>query len=218
MGYYFHNTNIIQVVENTCSNFGFFYIFKVKGEERRTKMKKLVFLIVTIILIACNDNTNEENKLTQADIDRYTGYAIIDSISQLYNINLAGKSVGGQNLTTTCPSGGNVTITGSTGYSQSNGITTVDLIFQMTDCQTSRHTQNNIDISLILSGNVTFKGSFNSSTGYNATNHQSDSLKISASIKVQGFKPENVNDTCKFSATTTNNTVSGYICGRQFSY
>ncbi len=181
-------------------------------------MKKLFFVLMVILVVACSDLTDKENKLSQSDIDRYTGYAIIDSVSQIYNINFAGKPVGSQNLTTTCPNGGNVTITGSTGYSQNNGITTVDLMFQMTNCQTSKRTQNNLDLAVTLSGNISFKGSFNSSTDYNATNNQSDSLKISALINAPGFKPENVDETCKFSATVSNNTVSGYICERKFSY
>ncbi|MCX7957569.1 MAG: hypothetical protein N3B13_00785 [Deltaproteobacteria bacterium] len=88
----------------------------------------------------------------------------------------------------------------------------------MSDCQTSKHSQNNIDSSLKLRGTIVFKGSFNSSTGYNATNFQSDSLSISAKIRVSGYKEENVDETCKFTTTISDSTVSGTICERKFSY
>ncbi|MCX7959264.1 MAG: hypothetical protein N3B13_09480, partial [Deltaproteobacteria bacterium] len=128
-------------------------------------MKVFYFFLLLIFLSSCSDLTDSNNKLSQSEIDRYTGYAIIDAVTQLYNINFAGKPAGGQNLTTTCPDGGNVTITGSTGYSQNNNITTVDLSLKMSECQTSKHSQNNTDSSLKLTGTIIFKGSFNSSTG-----------------------------------------------------
>jgi hypothetical protein len=181
-------------------------------------MKSSNLIMLLFFLLSCSDSGNSEKTLSQSDIDRYTGFAIVDTASQIYNINFAGKPVGAQNLTTTCPQGGEVIITGSTGYSQNNGITTVDLILNMKDCKSSRHTTNGIDTTITLTGIMTFKGSFDSSRGYNATTHQSDSLKISGAISVTGFKTATVDETCPFTASINNETVSGYICSRQFSY
>lgn len=184
------------------------------------KLFSLSILFASLCLLSsCSDLTDTGDKtLNQSSIDKYTGYAIIDAVSQIYNINFAGKPVGGQNITTTCPQGGEVTITGSTGYSQNNGITTVDLSLAMKDCKSSKHTSDGVDTAFTLTGTITFKGSFNSSTNYNATTHQSDSLKIVGNISVPNFKSAPVDETCKFTATITDNTVSGNICSRQFSY
>ncbi len=186
-------------------------------------MKRLVSILsvlffILLFLLSCSDTSNSDSEISQSDKDMYTGYAIIDSIAQIYNINFAGKPVGSINTNTTCPIGGNVVITGSTGYSQNNGITTVDLSFVMTDCKTQKHTENNIDISTSLTGTITWKGSFDSSRDYDATNYQSESLKIQASIKVPNHKETIIDETCKFAATITNKTVSGSICSRSFSY
>lgn len=181
------------------------------------KMFSILFLVL-LVLFGCGDLTDSEKTLSQATIDRYTGYAIIDAVAQLYNINFAGKPVGGQNITTTCPQGGDVTITGNTGYSSNNGISTVDLTFNMNNCKSSKHDENGVDTIFTFTGIITFKGSFNSSTNYNATNYQSDSLKMSGTIDVPKYKTANVDESCKFTASITNSTVSGSICSRAFSY
>ncbi|MGB9599862.1 MAG: hypothetical protein ACP5QK_13085 [Myxococcota bacterium] len=177
-----------------------------------------LLLIVFVIGIGCSDITGSDSTLNQEMIDRYTGYAIIDAVSQLYNINFAGRPVGSHNITTTCPQGGDVTITGNVGYAQNNDITTVDLTFNMTNCKSSKHTENGVDTIFTLTGIITFKGSFNSSTNYNATTHQSDSLKITGTIKVPNYKIAEVDESCNFSASITNSTVSGSVCSRTFSY
>ena len=187
-------------------------------------MKSSNLIMLLFFLLSCSDSGNSEKTMSQSDIDMNTGFAIVDTASQIYNINFAGKPVGAQNLTTTCPQGGEVTITGSTGYSQNNNITTVDLTLNMKDCKSSRRYTNGInatsvtDVGFILTGIMTFKGSFDSSRGYNATTYQSDSLKISGTISSTGYKTVIIDETCPFTASINNETVSGYICSRQFSY
>lgn len=184
-------------------------------------MKRSIMpFFITIILASCSDphDSNPDDNISQTEKDRYIGYTIIDTVSQIYNINLAGRPTGAQNITTTCPIGGNVAITGTTGYAQNNGITTVDLIFTMTGCNSQRHLSNNIDTSVILNGTITFKGSFNTATNYNATNYQSESLKIKGTIKSSDGEEATIDESCKFAATITNDTVSGTICSRSFSY
>ena len=193
-------------------------------------MKSSNLIMLLFFLLSCSDSGNSEKTMSQSDIDMNTGFAIVDTASQIYNINFAGKPVGAQNLTTACPQGGEVTITGSTGYSQNNNITTVDLTLNMKDCKSSIRYTNGInatsvtDVDFILTGIMTFKGSFDSSGCYKDTTYHSDSLKISGTISSTGYKTVNIDEICPFTASVTVNndscvrTVSGYICSRQISY
>lgn len=178
----------------------------------------LIFSIILIVTLACGDYSKNTNKLSQKDIDKYTGYAIVDAIAQIYNINLAGKPTGGVNLEANCPMGGGVKITGNVGFSQNNGITTVDLTFVMTDCKSNKHTENNIDTSFTFTGTIVWKGSFDSSREYNATNYQAEQLKMQGTIDLTNYEKTVVDQTCKIYVTVTNTTVSGTICNREFSY
>lgn len=180
-------------------------------------MKRLIVILI-LLISACLDSSDNERTLKQEEIDNYTAYMIMETLSQIQNINLAGRPVGSVNMETSCPNKGSVTITGSTGYSQSTDITTVDLTFQLKECEASKHTADNSDLYAMLTGLITLKGSFRKSDGYDATNYQSESLDISMSISVTGYKTAEVKETCRFTSTVTNNTVSGTICGRNFSY
>jgi hypothetical protein len=99
--------------------------------------------------------------------------------NDIYNQNLAGHPVGGQNITVSGPMGGTVIITGSTGYSSNNGITTTDLVFSMNLIQYSTNVSG-FETQITLTGAATYTGSFSSS--YTSVNHQSNNLHVTGSV------------------------------------
>ena len=135
-----------------------------------------------ILIMLTNSCTKDENTTTTISDDNFykqVGYSLVMCYKDIYNQNLAGHPVGVQNLTANGPMGGTVIITGSTGYSSNNGITTTDLIFAMTSIKYVTNVSG-FETEIILTGPTTYTGSFSDS--YTSLNHQSNNLNISGSV------------------------------------
>jgi hypothetical protein len=143
----------------------------------------------------------------QGCLDDGTGYGIIETLRFLYNANLAGRPVGTQNVSASCPLGGGAVITGTTSFDSFNGITGVNLTFSASSC---RHSDGSI-FDLTLTGAVNQSGTFsNIST---ALSYSSTALAISGSVY-----GEIVVETCSLSIARSDSSVTGVLCGRSFSY
>jgi hypothetical protein len=175
--------------------------------------------------LTCLQGTHQEgnacvpNTLSQAVADSDTLWMLINDLANFYNQNLAGRPVGNQNVTANCIGGGTVTITGSDGYDSTHGITTSNLIYTMSACQTTQaSSSSNLTVTLTLNGIIRENGSWNGSTYKSAAYSSTGNLGMNGTISATGFAPATVNQSCSvgFSHTisSSSNTVSGTICGR----
>ncbi len=134
-----------------------------------------------IFVMLTSSCKKDETTSTISDDNFYkqVGYALVMCYNDIYNQNLAGHSVGNQNLTANGPMGGTVIITGTTGYSSNNGITTTDLTFNMTSIKYVTNVSG-FATEITLTGAATYTGSF--SGDYTSLNHQSDNIHITGSV------------------------------------
>ena len=185
--------------------------------------KKSRFLIYPLMIMgmllmlanSCGPDKTVTVPITISDDNFYSsiGYSLVKCYNDIYNQNLAGHTVGGHNITVNGPMGGTVIITGTTGYSSNNGITTTDLIFSMTSVKYVTNASG-FETEITLTGATTCTGSFSSS--YTSLNHQSNNLHISGSVthndivrKIDRTGIVSINRlTSSISATIFGNTVS----------
>lgn len=175
------------------------------------------FILMGLILLISNSCKKDDNNSTTAISDdnyyKQIGYSLVMCYNDIYNQNLAGHPVGSQNITVNGPMGGTVIITGSTGYSSNNNITTTDLIFSMTSIKYVTNASG-FETEITLTGATTYTGSFSDS--YTSVNHQSDNLYISGSVthndiirKIDMTGVVSINRlTSSITATIFGNTVS----------
>lgn len=143
-----------------------------------------VLALLSVVVAACVDTTNDANDpspsttstCTQSCQDNVVGYALDETLWLLWNENLAGRPSGSQDIAAVCPLRGSARITGTTGVA-TNGINTVKLTFELSDCSHS-----NTSYSLSFSGTVTWSGTF-SSDNPNAITFQSSALTIAGTIR-----------------------------------
>lgn len=195
-----------------------------------SKMKLLVSLFCAVMIstgiAGCGSSGSSSSdsapstpsNFSQTLLDSDLVWAVNGGMNQIYNDNLAGHLVGNQNLTASCPLGGTVHITGTTGTTSNTGITTVDLTYDMTECKVTRTSSSGASVSLTLTGSMAYTGSFNSATNFKSENFQSQSLTMAGTAHRTGYNDATVNNAnCSYSGATTSSgtggTISGSICG-----
>ena len=150
---------------------------------------------------------------SQTTLDSDLVWAVNGGMGQIYNDNLAGRTVGSHTIDASCPLGGTVHITGTTGTTANTGITTVNLTYDMTGCRITR-TAGGTSVSLTLTGSLAHTGSFNSATNFKSENYQSQSMTMTGTAHRTGYIDATVNNAnCSYSGASTSSTVSGSICG-----
>jgi hypothetical protein len=142
---------------------------------------QIVLMSFLILFSFSCEKDDEDKKGTIGDENFYSqlGYALVKCYTDIYNQNLAGHLVGAQNITANGPMGGTVIITGVTGYSTGNDITTTDLVFTMTSIQYTNSSSGYLT-DITLNGATTYTGSF--SDDYTSVNHQSENMHINGSV------------------------------------
>jgi len=168
-----------------------------------------------LLALACSGKTTsgtndgDGGPCDQACMDTHTGVALVQLVDQIYNGSINGKPVGNQSLTAPCPNGGNAVVTGSTAYDMTNMITSVNLTYVMSGCETT----DNGD-TLTFAGTVTEVGTFDSASE-ETLQFSSNALQFSGTVSgtavdVPGC-PVQASDTW-----TSNPQIAGSICGRSF--
>jgi hypothetical protein len=126
--------------------------------------------------------------------------------------NIAGRSTGTHDITSNCPLGGTVHITGTTMVN--NGIDVADLTFDFTDCANSESVY-----SLTFTGSVTMQGSFEATTGYAALSFSSTSLETTGNVDY--YDQPTINETCDLACAQDGTgdawRLNGKLCGRSFN-
>ena len=181
-------------------------------------MKKYIFLILLAALsspfyFACNEPTPTTPTpptytCDQECQDGHVAYGFVDCFWFIWNQHIAGQPSGQKDLTVNGPHGGTIHIYGTTAVSN-NGINTVHLTYDMTNCKSMNQHYN-----LTFTGSMSCDGTFSSS--YTAMGYTCDSLIYSGTVcektntQVSGF--------CPVTIAEETNGLSGTICGRSFAY
>ena len=179
----------------------------------------VMFGTVLMLTNSCaKDATTEPVAVSDQIYYEQIGNALVKCYTDIYNQNLAGKSTGTQNITTTGPLGGAVIITGTTSYDNTHGITTTNLTFAMTNVQyaytaSSASGNTTATTQITITGTTTYYGSF--SETYTSLNHQSQNLHIVGSVTYAGtLRPVDltgqvtINRSSKITVSILGNTVS----------
>ena len=184
--------------------------------KKKTKHLILPFIIMGILMVTNSCTKDEETPSTISDDNFYkqVGYSLVMCYNDIYNQNLAGHPVGNQNITANGPMGGTVIITGSTGISINNGITTTDLVFSMNSIKYVTNVSG-FETEITLTSATTYTGSFSDS--YTSLNHQSDKLHISGSV-TQNEIVRKIDMTGKVSINRLTSSVTANIFGNTVSW
>jgi len=182
-------------------------------------MKRIVvFWLLSLILGFTLINCSEEESTTEPTApacdqgckDEYTAYGLVNVFWFIWNQNIAGQPVGAKDFTVAGPQGGTVHVTGTTDHSISTGVNTLHLVFQFSNCEGMNDKYN-----LIFNGTMTADGTF--SLIHEAITYSSAMLSYSGTVGKDDWVTE-VDDNCSININDTMTSVSGTICGRDFSY
>lgn len=175
------------------------------------------------ILCACSSASSGDSSGSGAAVtcdqncqDERVSYGLDDALWLIWNQNLAGQPSGSQNLTASCPLGGTVQITGTTGVA-TNGINTVHLTLVLLDCQSAKSSY-----SLGFTGTVSFDGSFSDNSA-NSISFKSDGVTYVGSvtygelIEVEATCAVSLTDTFDGTLSNQGTWLNGQLCGRPVS-
>jgi hypothetical protein len=145
--------------------------------------------------------------------DYLVAHGVNNTVWFLWNQLVAGRPSGSKDTTGTCPLGGSVHLTGTTGVSD-NGINTADVTFAFQGCSNSDEVY-----SLTFTGEVAMEGSFRSGSDFMAMTFISPSLDASGTLDF--YDDPEISETCEVtfaqSGTGETGTLVGRVCGRQFN-
>jgi hypothetical protein len=120
------------------------------------------------------------------------------------------------NVVASGPFGGTVHITGTTTYDQGNGIETVHLQYDMSNCRvSSTSSSSDLNVDLTLNGVISEDGSWSAS--YVSLSYNSPSLRLDGSAE-RGSRQRDVNDVTPFKANRTSSGTSAELFGFKVSW
>jgi len=162
--------------------------------KTREKIRPFAIMAMFCMLLIASSCSKDESAtpatISDENFYKMVGNALINCYVDIYNQNLAGATTGEQNITSAGPLGGSVTITGTTSYDNTHGITGTDLVFTMTGVKYTYsfidNNGNNWTTQVTLSGATTYSGTF--SNNYTSVNNQSDNLLINGIVSNEGIK------------------------------
>jgi hypothetical protein len=143
-------------------------------------------------------------------------WGVMTGLVDIYNQNIAGTPTGSVDITASGPFGGTVHITGTTSYDSGNGIETVHLLYDMSNCQiSSTSSSSNLNVDLTLNGTISEDGTWSSS--YVSLSYDSPALQMDGSSQ-RGSKQREVNNTTSFKANRTSSGTSAELFGFKVSW
>jgi hypothetical protein len=176
------------------------------------KVTRVLVSIVPLLFTDCetaveSTDAGGTSSCEQSCQDFNSALAISRTIDFIYDQNLAGKPVGRHDLPISCPTGGNVHITGTTEFDSSHDLTTMHLVFDMASC---RSVGSNYDVT--MTGKLSADGTFG--TNQTALTYTGTMLGLSGTA---GGGIAKLADSCDVSITRKVGSESGALCGRTFS-
>ena len=105
-------------------------------DRGRWMARPLTVLVAAALLLLPNLScTRPQSRYSDESFYEDVAWGIITGLVDIFNQNLAGTPTGTIDMTAAGPFGGTVHITGTTSYNQGNGIETVHLKYDMSNCQ-----------------------------------------------------------------------------------
>jgi hypothetical protein len=185
---------------------------------RREWMARLfVALVALSVLVLPNIScTKDRNKYDDELFYKDIAWGIMTGLVDIYNQNVAGTPAGAIDITANGPFGGSVHITGTTSHDQVNGIQTVHLRYDMSDCRvSSTSSPSDLNVDLTLNGVISEDGTWSSS--YTSLSYDSDALNIDG-VSQRGTREREVNDMTTFKANRTSSGTSAELFGLTVSW
>lgn len=170
----------------------------------------------TLILVAV------AGPYTQLEIDNDSMYAVVSTMSTLYNQLIVGQPGGAQNRTGNCSTSGSVNITGTAG--SSSGTTTLNLNYAFTNCRGTISAGSALGLSR-LTVDLTLNGTINESGTY--TSSSTNLVLSGTNVAISGTSTNtgqiinnsvSITQTCSLTINRPGGGVNGSICGRAFGY
>jgi hypothetical protein len=186
----------------------------MKTKTRILMLPIIVLGILAVLNSSCKKDDENPDSINDDMFFKQLGYSLVMCYTDIYNQNLAGHTTGAQNLSVNGPMGGTVTITGTTGHSSSNNITTTDLLFMMTSVNYTS-SSNGYLTEITLSGPATYTGSFSGS--YVSLNHQSENLFMVGTVTYEGTS-RNIQMTGEVSINRLSSSVAANIFGNTVAW
>ena len=172
----------------------------------------LAMAFLVLLTVSCKHEAKYADELFYKDV----AWGLMTGLSDIYNQNLAGTPSGAVDITANGPFGGTVHITGNTSYSESNGIQTVHLLYDMSGCRiSSTYSSSDLNVDLTLNGVISEDGSW--SPTYVSVAYASDSLHVNGT-STRGTKDRTVNETTTFVANRTSSGISAELFGFNVSW
>ncbi len=154
----------------------------------------------------------------QVHRDRIVTWALLGEIDELFNQNLSGQPAGPQDITSDCPLGGSVHITGD--LTTADGAR-CDLLFDLTDCKFERSSASLLSADLTLTGQVNLQRNLTGADSFGNVDFTATGLKIRGDIASTPDQAS-VSHDCDLSATISDSAtvgaVAGELCNRPVSW
>ena len=143
-------------------------------------------------------------------------WGVMTGLVDIYNQDVAGTPTGPVDKVANGPFGGTVHITGTTSFDQGNGIETVHLQYDMSNCRiSSTSSSSNLNVDLTLNGVISEDGTWSSS--YVSLSYNSPSLDADG-FSQKGSKQRDVNGMTTFKANRTTSGTSAELFGFKVSW
>jgi hypothetical protein len=173
-------------------------------------------LAIPILLLLNTSCTKHEVEYADELFYKDIAWGIMTGLGDIFNQNIAGTPAGAVDITADGPFGGTVHITGTTSYSQSTGVQTVHLQYDMSDCRvSSTSSSSGLNVDLALNGVISENGSWSST--YVSVSYNSDALSVDG-VSTRGTKVREVNDVTTFKANRTSSGISAELFGFKVSW
>lgn len=164
------------------------------------KAAKSYIAVCLLLLLTITGCKETETVISDNDFYENISRALVDCYISIYNQNVAGYPEGAVDKTVNGPLGGTVHITGN--VTSGGGTTSTDLLLSLTNVSYV-YAYGYWSISLVLTGDVTYNGSFSGS--YVSVNHQSSNLNMQGTVQYK----QTTRSVANLGAVSINRTTSG---------
>ncbi len=185
--------------------------------SRRSRVWRFSAAVLALLVFSLTDmSCTKSSRYSDESFYEDVAWGIMTGLVDIYNQNIAGTPTGPVDLIASGPFGGTVHITGTTSYDQGNGIETVHLQYDMSNCQiSSTSSSSNLNVDLTLNGIISEDGTWSST--YVSLSYHSPALRLDGSSQ-RGSKQRDVSDATEFKANRTSSGTSAELFGFKVSW
>lgn len=181
----------------------------------RHRLLILVPVFVSAWVAGCGSTSSETpaTACDQACVDSLSIRAVRQTLRLIYNLKLQGGDVGEQDVSSPCPNGGSVHVTGTATSNAKQGTTEVDLAFDFTGCAVVATGTSAFDLT--IDGVVNESGVLPSSESNTALLIDATQLTLRGTVSDPAIP---VDEICLLALSQSGALVSGTICDRPASF